>query len=97
MEDTHFPKEEVEEMITPQTNGTTMEAPPQERDPLDDYDIISSDLSSSASGKTNGYSHSDGVTIEIKTPEFNVLKEQPRYVISKGRYFFYKDKCMPSG
>lgn len=55
-------------------------------DPLDDYDIISSDLSSSS--KVNGR-HGDGVTIEIKTPEFDVLKEQPRYVISKGKRFLW--------
>ena len=67
-----------EEMIQPQANGVTMETPS-----LDEYDIISSDLSSSS--KVNG--HSNDVTIEIKTPEFDVLKEQPRYVISKGKNY----------
>ena len=77
---------EQEDLITPQTNGITMEIPPQDPS-LDEYDIISS--SSSASGKMNGHhghdNNNDPATIEIKTADFNVLKEQPRYVISKGK------------
>lgn len=51
---------------------------------LDEYDIISSDMSS-ASINMNGHG---AIQLEIKVPQvpdFEILKDQPRYVISKGK------------
>ena len=90
----------VEIVINPQS-GTMDQTPPEKEDSFGEYDIISSERSDSSGRnlvKLNGHSRKRDSTIRYSRIEFDTVKEQPKYVVSKSYTAKRKDEIfLPLG